>query len=421
MSYDSPLTATKSTALAVQQPGVLSNNVTSAALRRLKGSNAPLNRVAKPGLEWLKMAFAAPDFPVLSPMGIPDDYTGRTLPKTFRQITSITIPSNDFTIIIPPIPGYAYGTFDGPVVAASDIGLVDYTDMSSIFGNSALTTADQVTAFRYMSQLAELVPTTNATSWSGSISCYKVPMKLASVQVVNAIATIPPVNINSTIYTVTGGQGISSTAQDQYTAPSNLGVFAAATSDNVNFPFTDVREGVPSYNTTARTGGTAVPGTFASFTPPVNRFLPGWGELDTIVFRVQGAVDNTFVLKTWAALEFQVLSSSALYQYTHISPSKDLAALQCYSAFVRACPIAVSYYENASFWQTLLGIATTVSGALSHIPGPWGALSGGVNQVLQSFKPKGKRTQPKPQTLPTRRGQMAILPYPMPQKSRKRR
>lgn len=347
-------------------------------------------------MDWLKTSFAAPDFPVLSPQGIPDDYTGRTLTKMFRKVTSITIP-DDTThyLIIPPIPGSSHILYTGPENSSADFVVQNYSDRNSLFGDTPRTTADSVTAFRYMSQLAELVPTTNATSWSGSISCYKVPAKMTETKY--SVDTTP--SVYTSVNTITGFQGVFSTSSDQYTAPSNLGVFAAATSDNSSFPFTNVIEGYERFNVTA-VNTELIPGAFGTFRQLTNDGFPGWGELDTIVIAISGAANNSFILKTWAAIEFQVVSTSVLYQYSTMSPTKDEAALRCYKAFVASCPIAVSYYENANFWQTLLGIATSVSGALSAIPGPWGMVAGGVHGVLNNIGKKKRSGRMSLQVMP---------------------
>lgn len=394
-------------------------------------------------MDWLKTSFAAPDFPVLTPQGIPDKYTGRTLPKMFRKVTGITIPSDDFYVIVPPVPGFSHIEHDAvanPLIASSILTLRAYSDHSSLFGPSSQTVADQVTAFRYMSQLAELVPTTNATSWSGHISTYKVPLKSSTLAHRTTVVTGPLITdltrINPNYIAINGGEGITATSTDQYTAPSNLGMFAAATSDNNDFIFTDITEGSDVWNSADNTVGIQLPGTHFKYlgrdeNGSLAAGLTGWGELDTIVIRVQGAAGNTFILKTWAAIEFQVLASSALYQYSRLSPSHDPAALAAYRSFVIHSPVAVSYYENANFWTTLLNAATTVTGMGTMLPGGWGAASGALNVLLGLIpRPKGRgrgaRTAPPIASImpvPNPRGGATILPYPMQglRKSRARR
>jgi len=359
-------------------------------------------------MDWLKTSFAAPDFPVLSPCGIPDKYTGRTLPKMYRKVKAITVTNNDFFVIVPPIPGYSHIEHSGNVLQNTLFRPEAYADFDTIFGSNTegTTAADQVTAFRYMSQLVELVPTTNAMNWSGHISCYKIAMKMTETSYPLTVATTTPTIITQTKMSITGANGIDSTSSDQYTAPSNLGVFAAATSDNSEHPFKDILEGYGTVNSLP-SGGVS-PGAYSTFqginVSGTARPITGWGTLDTLVIRVQGAVDNTFILKTWAAIEFQVLPTSALYQYSRISPNYDPAAIQAYSAFVRQCSIAVSYYENASFWQNLLNVATAVSGSLTSLPGLWGVGANAINQGLQAIQigKRGKRRRQIVSTYPVK-------------------
>lgn len=330
------------------------------------------------------MAFAAPDFPVLTPSGIPDMYTGRTLVQMFRYVEGITIPSDDYFIIIPPVPGVSHFVHEGvPDQNTSWLGK-NYSNYSSLFGELAADTADTVTAFRYMAQLAELVPTTNNMSWTGSISVYKVPVKAT---LSNYISTLEIPNADSLDvaglnWTITGLEGVTATNSDQYTAPSNLGCFSAAHQNNNDFPFTNTIEGYGVCpKPLVKLNQVDVPvGQYGRLTP--EKCFPGFGQLDTIVIRITGAKNNTFVLKTWAAMELQINNQSALYQYTIQSPIHDPGALLAYNSMVRSSPNAVSYYENAGFWNFIKNAIKTVSGAMSALPGPVGAIANGVNAAI---------------------------------------
>lgn len=364
------------------QPGVLSTGGRNASRGSKLLSQVDLTGVSEPGLDWLRVAFAAPDFDNLNPQGVPDNYTGRTLPKIFRYEKSYTVPTDDSFLLLAPVPGISHyefaRNFDGPdanttqIPSAQSIWLsVPYSDTQSLFGSDGRAAADQVTSARFMGNSIELVPTTNAFKWSGSVSAYRVPLKMSTMsgaQYVNpTVGTIPVPNKN----VIVGGQSIVATANQQYTAPSNMGVFACAFNNQPDNRFTDITENTKVMNTVNPTD--PIDPTINGVNPLVN--YGAWGlfeadptldlhpftcmcDHDTIVVRVQGAKGNTFVLKTWAAVEFQPNASSSLYSFSRMSPRPDPAACAAYRRAVQHAPVAVSYYENANIFTKLFTMAT---------------------------------------------------------------
>lgn len=379
-------------AVTLRQPGSVNTPIRrSPTMRYLQNGGAASSsssKITKAGVDWLKVAFAAPDFPILTPCGIPDQYTGRTLIHQDRLVTSIAVPTDDYFIVVPPIPGYSHFIPDSALPQATIYTGVHYDSFVGLYGPSKLHNSDTVTAFRYMSQLAELVPTTNNMTWKGSISVYKVPLK-STMSNYLAKVTLPgatPVTGDMAVTNrdIVGLKGIIARNSDQYTAPSNLGCFTAAHQNNNDFPFTPTQEGYESMPTLTNAGAVPV-ACYGAMRGAGASGLPGFGQLDTIVIRIQGGKDNTFVLKTWAALELQIQNSSPLYQYTIQSPLYDPAALAAYSAMVRASPNAVSYYENAGFWDFIKRTIRTVSGSLAMLPGPYGQVAGGINQIMNGL------------------------------------
>jgi len=360
----------------------------SPAARYLAGAGSSNGRVSKPGMDWIKMAFAAPDFPVLTPSGIPDQYTGRTLVQMFRHVEGIKVPSDDYYILVPPVPGTAYFTCQGDGIPKQQAiwSGTRYSNADSLFLATPGENANIVTAFRYMANLVELVPTTNNMTWSGSISVFKVPLKMTLAEYTQKVSVAgADYEATASAYTITGMRAIQSTNSDQYTAPSNLGCFTAAHQNNNDFPFTPTIEGYDSVPRETTTPAALVPPTQYGQLHCSHGF-PGFGQLDTVVIRITGAKDNTFVLKTWASMELQIQNDSSLYQYTVQSPLYDPYALQAYNQLVRASPNAVSYYENSGFWNFIKNAIKTVSGALSKLPGPVGAIANGVNAAVGLFK-----------------------------------
>jgi len=376
---------------------------------------AGLLPLSGPGLDWIKQSFAAPDFPIVAPQGIPDKYVGRTLPVQMKYTESITVTSDDFLIVVPPIPGYSYFSADlaaNPLKESSIFRGMPYAEARSLFPlmnpDGKPTGSDVVTAFRYMSQLAELVPTTNQTSWSGSVQAFRLPVRDSLATLLTNITQYPAgaepqlQTMPFTQHVPTGLNGLGASNTDRYVAPSNLGVFMSALNQDETFSFSQTFEtcalrdhtdllSYPAgaegdvYNTNQPVGS------FGTFAAPGDGSSPlaGWGNLDTLVIRVTGARNNSFVLRTWASLECQINPVSSLYPYTKQSPVYDPSALMCYNTIARQAPIAVSYYDNATFWDTvkriagkIFNLAKPVASALSNIPGPIGMIAGGVHQML---------------------------------------
>lgn len=384
------MTPSKAMSLTLRQPGSVNTPIRRSPTARYlqNGGAASSSKITKPGVDWLKAAFAAPDFPILTPCGIPDQYTGRTLVHMDRLVSSITIPSNDYFIIVPPVPGVSHFVVQGG-------GFPDdqtqwqanrYDSFDGLYGTQQTETSDVVTAFRYMSQLIELVPTTNNMTWTGSISVFKVPLKCSVSNYISRVNLPASTSLDASgaNQTIIGLEAVTSTNSDQYTAPSNLGCFTAAHQNNNDFPFTPTFEGydtVPKRNL----AGDVPEGCYGALNAFDSRGIPGFGQLDTIVIRVSGAINNTFVLKTWAALELQIQNSSPLYQYTIQSPLYDPSAIAAYMAMVRASPNAVSYYENSGFWDFIKRTVRTISGSLALLPGPYGQVAGGINQIMNGL------------------------------------
>lgn len=362
----------------------------STRTRMYQNAPKPIG-LSRAGVDWLKCAFAAPDFPALTPIGIPDEYTGRTLVKQFRYDANLNLTADvqgNMYILVPPIPGCAYFT---PIDTAAIPGSTtvwrstDYSDKPSLFGTTSSQASDTVTSFRYMSQLVELVPTTNSMKWDGSIEVYKIPLRLSKSRVgIQSILTDS--------YVINGLQAVTSTSSDRFSTPSNLGVFASATSDSVNFDFEPTIENYPQMPLITTVGADGTFGQFAcqgggSSGGGVSASLAGFGNLDTIVIKLSGVtpVTNSFRIKTWATMEFTVNNNSALYEYSIMSPPHDRVAIQAYHDMVRACPIAVTYFENGKFWDFIVRATKTITAGLSFVPGGVGMIAGGINQLISNM------------------------------------
>lgn len=349
------------------------SNSRRVAAQRLKVVGGA--KVSKDGMSFLKCAFAAPDFATTQIAGVPDKYSGDTLVKQhLLQVPFVFLPSVDTYILLLPVPGYAYwqttvatGT---PILATTVFTGVPYSDNASMGFGSILTSADVVSRFRYVSNHMEIVNTTNNMSWTGSVQAWKMPIQMTFMN--NSLALRQ---------TITGLQGCNSTGTRQYTAPFNLGVYAGCYSAGCTFEWNSIVEGLSqipeSPLPTIDFGTLNPPGAFTGFD---NGF-------QSMLFKVAGvqAPGNSCVIKTWACVEYEAVSNSALYEYQRTSPANDPIALELYERLIKELPVGVSYLDNDSFWQRVLNIVRRVSGLASAIPGPYGLAAGGVNSITTAL------------------------------------
>lgn len=335
--------------------------------------------ITSQGMSFLKCAFAPPDFAANDVGGVPDDFRGASIVKKHRGVfpLSLSTPNVDTYVVLAPVPGVAYWTFNvpagTPVLAASILDGVNYSDFTTMFGGSTANVADIVTKFRYVSNHIELVPTVNQMQWSGNIQAWKIPLQ---VEIRQNGAT--PANL----YSVTGLNGLNSSNANQYTGPTNLGVYCGAYNAGAKFDF------APLMDNTKDVPQTLLTGDFGQLRPTIA--LPGFdNNFESIVIKISGYganVNNSFIIKTWACVEYQVLPGNLLYEFSTVSPASDPVAMKLYREIILSLPVGVAFYENDTFWQRVLGIIKGVSGALSVLPGPYGMIAGGVNSVATGLR-----------------------------------
>jgi hypothetical protein len=341
--------------------------------KELRGSRQALT---KPGEDFLMCAFAPTDFANMSLDGIPDDYRGLSLVKQHRSVGAGVMAANlDTYIILAPTPGFAYwqatvaaGT---PILASTVFNGVPFSDFTNLFG-SVGSAADTVTKFRYISNHLEIIPTVNQMNWTGNIQAWKFPLALT----MRTASTTAVTTFN--LRSLTGLQALNATNANQYTAPFNLGCYTAAYSSNCEFNYNDVIENqvnVPNTLDPDSDFGTfATNGTVSCFPGLDNGF-------NSVVIKVSGVGANTldsYIIKTWACVEYSVLAGTSIYEYQTISPT-DKVAMDLYRSIILSLPVGVSFAENASFWSRVLDIIKTVSGGLVELPGPYGLLARGTN------------------------------------------
>jgi hypothetical protein len=331
------------------------------------------------GLAFLKCAFAPPDFQASRIQGVPDSFEGQSLVKKHRLIQATTFnASKDVYFILAPVPGVAYFKAEvapgAPIVATTTFTAEPYSDLQSLFGTDAngKEAADIITKFRFVSNHFELVPTTNAMSWTGTVQAFKIMLttSIAQGQTVGD-------NIN-----LLGLQGCNNTNANQYTGPFNLGVYTGAYNQSSTFEFQSIIENSKSLPRTLEDTN----GDFGQLvgTP----YVPGLDQqFETVCIKVSGVGDNTndtAIIKTWACVEYIINPGSGLYEYTTFSP-RDEQAVAVYRKIIQELPIGVCYLDNANFWKRILDIIRSVSGGLAVLPGPYGLAASGVHSITSAI------------------------------------
>lgn len=350
--------------------------------------------ISEAGMEFLKSTFAAPDFAGQGAFqGIPDDRTGLCLPTRHVLMkdlyTLIPQPTEkENTIIIqPPTPGMAFwwANVDRNVgVTANTVFLaVHYDDFAMLFTSEPHTNPanvkdinSNVNEFRMAGASMELVCTSNAFYWSGSIRCFKLKLKLSD----NAVYTS---GTNGYAKTITGLEGVNSTSTSTFITPANLGAYMSAVDSESSFRSHDIPDKVLGLNT----GSASAFGIFEDW-------FTGFGDLETNVMVLENIVNSqgttNFTVRCWQTLEYTPLPTTFINSAKRQSPPKDEVAMHVYRQAVSMLPVAVTYADNANFFTRLLGVIGKVGGFVSNfLPGPWGiagkALSGAATTVSNAF------------------------------------
>lgn len=335
----------------------------------------PHNNITPEGLSFLKCAFSPPDFLETQVRGIPDNYRGKTLLKKHRLTSSITFTQgNDYYLLLLPTPGIAYWVASVPAGTAptsSSVWIaVPYSDIFAMFGDGN-TAADNVNQYRMVSNHFELISTTNMMSFSGSISAFKLNLKL-----INRIGT-------TDIWSITGLNGVNSTLIPTYSQSTKNGIYIGCYNDGNDFPFEPVLEYVMNARIPA-TIGSSDWGQLDSFSSGV--FPAFYNSFESACIKITDLTSvNSFILKTWSCVEYIPTATSNLQDYTSLSPPSDPIALRAYKEIINSLPVAVPSAENANFWRKVLNILRTITGVGAKLPGPYGMISYGANNVLNGI------------------------------------
>jgi hypothetical protein len=346
------------------------------------------------GINFLKCAFAEPDFDTTGAMGVPDLYAGRSLGKLHAYNASITFPAGMDTYILQvPFPGVAYFVYTvaNGLPITGQFFPIQYSDVNTMGFGTLGQTGESIcstiaSSFRSVSLAQEIIPTTNEMTWTGNISTARFPLRFSSsfIQGTTTASTNPEVVGMSGLTTaITAGY-----SGNLYNASFERGVYCPSLNRAPTFEFHDF----PVYNYTATTGVLQTDSP-VNIKVPINSttgvpYVTGIDDLDTIVTRVSipaGPADMTAIIKTWHCVEYVPAPGSALYEFSHIAPPYDLDALLVYKQVAANLPTAVSCYENANFWQRVLGLMGRGLAAARYVPGVVGAVANGANALTRAF------------------------------------
>jgi len=353
-------------------------------------NNTSITNITPDGEGFVKTATAAPDFELTELEGIPDNYNGPSVvKKDYTFETVMAVAGKATYIVVPPTAGVAYYTVANPPATGTPIldntGMQPhyFPDASQMFPGVVsvvpVSNAVQLAKGRLMALSAELNCVNNAFNQYGTISAWKTPLA----------RTTAPEDSSGFDYTdnleITGTSGLTKVALDSqaYVQPVRKGVYSVSMNREEEFTFFPVLDDI--HKTSGCNGRFVDEAGSATAKVAYVGCSPIWdNSFDSIIFRIDvpaGTVDQSFVLKIWKAWEYQPTFNSLLYNFSHLSPDVDLAALALYREMVRHIPMAVPDSDNPDFWNTVLDAVNTGSGLLSAVPGTIGMAGRGVHAV----------------------------------------
>lgn len=330
-------------------------------------------RLTAAGREYLKCALASPDFSVSSFSGIPDTYSGRVVTKRYETtvpLAGLGTAGQDLYIYSSNVPGiaYFYSTRAAGTIVPMTLVPVRYPDTVSLM--PGLYADANFSAFRFASSQIEIVPLVNQFNWTGSIQLFRGYLRTADVNVA-VTGTTGGTCIRKQLI----GDDFVNGVKPEAVCPFIEGAYSVARNTDSHYSFQPIDPSMyfsDLYETTVAGPGQ---GTFLT-TSGQNVPMPGWGTMETICYKIPAfsTTGNIGVLRAWACLEFQVPSTSVLYDYSHMSPAHDPLALELLLAFTKVMPPCVSYKDNANFWQSFLNWLDRVGPAIT-------TAAGGVRQI----------------------------------------
>lgn len=342
-------------------------------------------------MAFLKCAFAPPDFAVDPGMGIPDQYTGKTLMMKHHATINSDIPANSRRYyLFMPVPGVAFYYYDGKSVENSPPSNAVFTpfyfpDAQLIFPASGQANA---TRFRYASTAAGVYAMGNEFNTSGSIRIWKTRASLDEFHsrfVVTDKGGVDRSLVSGVRYLTGVDMDIPRT--ESFVTRAIQGGYTMAANNSVDFEFSDVMPKCLNLPEDVLTDGSGTSDTNQKY-----RFIggiPGFGNMDVICLTVDNpstTAQTSFMIRTWACVEYQICSRSPLYAFAGMSAPYDPMALAMYREIAVKLPPAVPSAENADMWRRISNMMRSLFGGLSFVPGPVGLIAGGADAVVSGLQ-----------------------------------
>lgn len=330
---------------------------------------------------FLKCAFAPNDFAAVNFEGVPDHSTGKVFSVHSTMVETIQIPAGDtIYLLMAPSPGVAYYTSPFLTGATADFKPKHYPDIAPIFGTGA-SAAIEVADFRFASLTSEATNVTPALEAGGSVKVMNLKLELADEIAGGSGAYLGrsirgfPLTMEQDVYADKGQEGyytVATNSEDEFLWNPVLGGDQYTNVTNIYFASSEADTTVASLFS----GALGVNG------PYLLRGLDTSFYSKLVEIKAPAQYAQTYILKNTACVEYRPNPDTLLSQISHGSPPHDPRQMNAYFTLAKRLPIAVPRSQNGKFWDFIKKTARSVSSALSNIPGPYGAIAGGVNQLI---------------------------------------
>lgn len=362
--------------------------------------------LSKAGTDFLKCAFAAPDFADDQGAGLPLGGDHRVLLKKHRFETTLSLAGaattgTSYYFIAAPTPGQAFWVCDVAGNTALDGSTLwnsksfnDCFGANGLFTDSAIKRADNVTSFRYASLAAEIKDLTSAYTSTGGLRVQKLDLKQCLVNTNYNILQCDkqgftnPIKVSGTGFTDSAATP-TALSISQLSIPVSQPILSGLEATGVEFSRAYVghpKKGAFSIATRARDD--------SAFRPIIENYQnlsngSMYGKLNAPYLGIDDAMNSLFFrvdvpasvtlsiqLRAWACVEYTVVNSSALYEYSRLAPPRDALAMQLYYKYAEQLPIAVEAWQNDFSWEKLWAwVKTALATAAAVLPGPAGVVA----------------------------------------------
>jgi hypothetical protein len=366
----------------------------------------PAQSLTKAGVDFLKCAFAAPDFADDQGAGIPIGGDQRCLLKKHRLETTLSCAGaattgTSYHYLILPTPGQAVwaanaatGTALTATTSWTPTSFPDCFGTNGLFTNSQAARASNVDQFRYAAMSAEVKDVTSLYTSTGTVLVQKIPIKCSQTLLTqstvassgyvsgNIVArynagtpptvtfadgagnavTLAPNNITFEYPVLNGLEPTGTDFSRAFVGHIHDGAFSMSVRERDDYSYRPIMEGIGALGSSNQFGYLN------------SDYLGADDAMEGIYIRIDAppSVTLSVRIRVWAVVEYKPLNNSVLYEYARMSPERDMLALALYYKYAQQLPIAVIAAENDFSWKRLWDWVKSALTAVSFIPGPVG-------------------------------------------------